>query len=82
MKGASLEKARAAKGHALAIFERVAPVVGVGITQTNDGYALKINLRSRPANVAFPDTVDGVPIHIEVVGEIRKFADTSRDAGP
>lgn len=65
----TLEEARAAKGKALAEFERFADVVGVGITRIGDGYGLKVNLQSRPAEDAeLPTEVDGIPIRVEVVG--------------
>jgi hypothetical protein len=74
MRAASIDRARAAKVKALATFSRLGEVVGVGITQINGGYAVKVNLRDRPApGVKLPDTVDGVPVRVEVVGIIRKL---------
>jgi hypothetical protein len=71
MGSCTLEQARAAKAKALAVFERLAPVVGVGITRIGDGYGLKVNLRERPADAELPDAVEGVPVRVEVVGQIR-----------
>jgi len=67
----TLEEARAAKPKAAAILAAL-PVVGVGITRIGDGYGLKVNLSERVADDAVPEQVDGVPIKMEVVGEIRK----------
>ena len=68
-----MEAARRAKKPALAAFEKIAQVVGIGITQFNDGYALKVNLASPPADgTVLPKAIDGVPVQIEVVGKIRK----------
>ena len=71
--GHTLQEARAAKTRALQISERLAPVVGVGITRIGDGYGIKVNLRETPvAGARLPNNVDGVPVQVEVVGEIRK----------
>jgi hypothetical protein len=69
----TLEQVRAAKGAAAEAFGRLADVVGVGITRIDAGYALKVNLRAEPpAGVRLPREIDGVPVRVEVVGEIRK----------
>jgi len=37
------------------------------------GYAAKVNLCAKPKlTVSLPNGVDGVPVHVEVVGSIRK----------
>ena len=72
MKTTGLDEARAAKERAKAIFAGKASVVGIGITRVGDGYGVKVNLDAPPATDAeFPETIDGVPIRIEVVGPIR-----------
>ena len=72
MKTTGLDEARAAKKRAKAIFAK-ASVVGIGITRVGDGYGVKVNLDAPPADGAeLPETIDGVPIRIEVVGPIRK----------
>ena len=69
----TLEQARAAKPAALAAFERLADVLGIGITRIGDDYALKINLREAPSSTAdLPSQIDGVPVRVEIVGTIRK----------
>lgn len=73
MRPCTVEEARAAKIKAMDIFGRIADVVGVGITRIDDSYAVKVNLRDEPPpGVALPETVDGVPVRVEVVGPIRK----------
>jgi hypothetical protein len=67
----TLEQARAAKSKAIALLAAL-PVVGVGITRIGDGYGLKVNLSASVVAAAVPGDVDGVPIKMEVVGEIRK----------
>jgi hypothetical protein len=69
----SLERARAAKAHALEVFSRLGEVVGIGLTRIGDEYGLKVNLGSAPKErSALPSEVDGVRVKVEVVGPIRK----------
>jgi hypothetical protein len=69
----TLDEARAAKARALEVFGHLATVVGVGITRIGGGYGVKVNLREPPTSRAtLPETVDGVPVRVEVVGTIRK----------
>jgi hypothetical protein len=70
-KGATLDEARAAKTKANAFLASL-PVVGLGITRIGAGYGLKVNLSQNVAEGAVPEHVDGVPIKMEVVGNIRK----------
>ena len=66
----TLEEARAAKEKAKQLFT---DNVGVGITRLGDGYAVKVNLRdpmTDPESV--PTSIEGVPVQVEVVGQIRK----------
>ncbi|MBI4589923.1 MAG: hypothetical protein HY725_13895 [Candidatus Rokubacteria bacterium] len=73
MSPVSLDDARAAKAKAMEIFGRLVVVVGVGITRIDGGYGIKVNLREQPApGVDLPQTVNGVPVRVEVVGPIRK----------
>ncbi len=68
--GHTLEQARAAKDKAKELFTSN---VGVGITRVNDGYAVKVNLRSPLVDKEnIPAAIDGVPVQFEVVGKIRK----------
>jgi xanthine dehydrogenase molybdopterin-binding subunit B len=72
MSACSRDAARAAKARALEVFGQKAQVVGVGITRIGGGYGVKVNLGAPPAPDAdLPDTVDGVPVRVEVVGTIR-----------
>jgi hypothetical protein len=72
MKGASIDAARAAKARALEVFGRLGEVVGVGLTRVDDGYGLKVNLRAPVTpGATLPESVEGVPVRVEVVGRIR-----------
>jgi hypothetical protein len=71
-KPATLEAARSAKEEAARQLADKADVVGIGLTKLKrGGYAVKVNVRSAPAG-AMPESVQGVPLLIEVVGTIRK----------
>jgi hypothetical protein len=73
MKSSTIEKARSVKAKAARVFGRKAALVGVGITEIDGGYGLKVNLREAPCpGVELPETLDGVPVRVEVVGTIRK----------
>jgi len=68
----TLDEVRAAKPRALAVFESLATVVGVGITRVGEGYGLKVNLREAVADgTPLPTEVDGVPVRIAVTGQPR-----------
>lgn len=73
MRAVTLKQARAAKQAALACLREVDEVVGVGITRVAGQYAVKVNLREPvEAKTTLPTEIDGVPICIEVTGQIRK----------
>lgn len=73
MAASTLEEARAAKDRVRKLCARKADVAGVGITRVGDGFGVKVNLTTAPAEgVELPKVVDGVPIKVEVVGPIRK----------
>jgi hypothetical protein len=68
---ATLAQARAAKHAAAAAFERFGDIVGVGIALMGTGYGIKINFRAPPrTDEKIPETVDGVPVKVEVTGTI------------
>ncbi len=73
MANADLERARAAKERAKVIFAGKAPVVGIGINRVADGFGVKVNLSEpAPPDADLPETIDGVPVRVEVVGALRK----------
>lgn len=73
MNAHTVDEARAAKKRAMDVFKRLAPVVGIGITKIDGGYGVKVNLRDKPkVKGTLPETIDGVPVRVEVVGAIRK----------
>ncbi len=69
----SLAEARSAKQRVLSLLSAMPAVVGVGITRVDAGYGVKVNLSQPPgASDAIPKEIDGVPVKVEVVGQIRK----------
>ena len=69
----TLDEARAAKPAALAAYREKAAVVGVGITRIEGGYGVKVNLSEpAPPGADLPQSINGVPIRVEVVGPIHK----------
>ena len=69
----SLAKARAAKEKALARFNEIAGVSGVGITRKDGQYAVRINLEQElDEGVKLPARIEGVAVVVKVTGPIRK----------
>jgi hypothetical protein len=66
-----LEKARSAKSKAVGLFRSIGRVNAVGITRKDGKYAVKVNLESAP-NKTPPTDIDGVPVVVHVVGQVRK----------
>ena len=72
MKPATLTQARAAKAKVAELMKGSDAVNGVGIARQGAGYAVKLNLIRPTKTDALPSAVDGVPVKVEVVGEITK----------
>lgn len=69
----TIDQARAAKATAKSELAEVPGVVGIGLTKVGRDYALKVNLRAAlPRGVRVPPRIAGVPVCVEVVGEVRK----------
>jgi hypothetical protein len=68
--GATLDEARAAKVKVQAALANRPEVTGIGIARHGDGYAVKVDLAR--ACAAVPPEVGGVPVHAEIVGQVRK----------
>jgi hypothetical protein len=71
---ASRADARRAKDAVVAMLRDDDPVNGVGIAPAtgSGGYVVKVNLaRALPPGRSLPDTVDGVPVVVVIVGPIR-----------
>jgi hypothetical protein len=77
VKPSTLREAKAAKAKLAKLVKDSKGVNGVGITRNGSGYAVKLNLAAE-ADEDFPTTVDGVPIHVDIVGTIVKRPRQSR----
>jgi hypothetical protein len=68
-----MEAVRRAKARFAELVPDGVEVVGVGIGLSGSDPALKVNLRSAPADQSrLPKTVDGVPVIYDVVGRIGR----------
>lgn len=54
------------------MFSQHVQVNGVGITRVGEGYGVKVNVAEAPNDTGLPDEIDGVPVVIEVVGQLSK----------
>ncbi|MFB9377022.1 hypothetical protein ACFFKU_02555 [Kineococcus gynurae] len=70
----SREDARAAKAHVARMLAGDARVNGLGITRWQSSYAVKVNVVDADDTPDLPDTVDGVPVRIDVIGRITARA--------
>ncbi|MGY4644049.1 hypothetical protein [Cellulomonas sp. URHB0016] len=70
---ADLAQARAAKEQLRAALDGRSDVRGIGITASNDGYRLQVNLESGSVD-GVPHHVDGVDVRVRVVGAIHASA--------
>jgi hypothetical protein len=71
----TLHEARAAKERVKELLGDREELRGVGITRQEDGYSLKVNLSERN-EVRLPAEIDGVPVQVEIVGEVRALRTT------
>ncbi len=69
---ATLQQARAAKVRAKELLRDLPELRGIGIARAEEGFCLKVNLERWPA-ADLPGEVDGVPVRVELVGEIRSL---------
>jgi hypothetical protein len=72
VKPASLPEARAAKDKVAKLVRGSEVVNGVGIAKHGSGYAVKLNLARPATGEKLPSAVDGVPVRVEIVGDIKK----------
>ena len=69
-----LAAVRAAKNKARILLRNIPQVSGIGITQIDDRYAVKVSLDGEPATTPpIPPEIDGVPVVVHRTGTIRKL---------
>lgn len=66
-------EARAAKAHLVEMLSNHSAVNGVGMGRVGTAWVLRVNLRSADPALrrGIPTEVDGVPVHVQVVGPVR-----------
>jgi len=75
----ALERARAAKEKAKRLLADVPEVNGVGLGMRGGEYVVKVNVTRPPTDAeAIPRDLDGVPVVVDVVGDIRPLQDFER----
>lgn len=69
---ASLQQARAARALAARWLQERRLAGAVGLAREGEGFVLKVSLpRALPAGTALPEEIGGLPVRMEVVGEVR-----------
>ena len=67
---ADIEQARAAKERLRTTLQGRSDVRGIGLARTSTGYEIRVNV-SRDGRHDLPTTVDGVGVHVRVVGAVH-----------
>lgn len=62
---ATKEQANSVKERVVAYYTARVPVFGYGLTKTEDGFAIKINVDCRPEELPAEPPSDGVPIVVD-----------------
>ena len=70
---ADIEQARAAKERLRTALQGRSDVRGIGIARTGSGYEIRVNV-SRDGRHDLPGMVDGVDVHVRVVGAVTASA--------
>ncbi|NND98601.1 MAG: hypothetical protein HKN47_14870 [Pirellulaceae bacterium] len=69
----NLAKARLAKEKAMELYGDWKAVNGIGISNSNGSYAIKINLESeRTGGKKIKESIDGIPVVVKRVGAVVK----------
>lgn len=67
-----LQRAQAAQDRLVETLGEHPDVNGIGLARADDGYVIKVNVRTERARDAIPPEVDGVTVQVRTVGRIRK----------
>ena len=68
---ADLDHARAAKSRLRTVLADHEGIEGVGLAPDGDGYCVQVNVVRTVATADIPAEVDGVSVHVHVVGPVR-----------
>ncbi len=72
MGAVDLKRAQAAQDVLAEALREHPEVTGIGLARADDGYVLKVNVRTPPAGDTIPAEVDGVTVQLQTVGRVRK----------
>lgn len=78
---ADLEQARAAKSRVRAALAGHDGIEGIGLAPEGGGYCVQVNVLRVAAGSDVPADVDGVPVHVRVVGPVRALDDDPPASG-
>lgn len=67
-----LKRAQAAQDRLVESLGDHLEISGVGLARADDGYVLKVNVRTERAHDSVPSEVDGVTVRVQTVSRIRK----------
>ncbi|QTE29433.1 hypothetical protein [Pengzhenrongella sicca] len=67
---AELERARAAKERLRAQLAGRRGIAGIGITRTDDGFGLQVNVAAGADGAGLPATINGVAVRVQLAGTI------------
>ncbi|WP_250445470.1 hypothetical protein [Actinotalea sp. C106] len=68
---ADLDHARAAKSRLRDVLAGHDGIEGVGLAPDGDGYCVQVNIARTVVATDIPADVDGVSVHVHVVGPVR-----------
>ncbi|TKR23209.1 hypothetical protein FA014_12440 [Cellulomonas hominis] len=68
---ADIDRARTAKLRLRRELDGRPGVRGIGLARAEDGYHLRVSVATSADAAALPATVDGVAVHVRVVGAVR-----------
>lgn len=72
MAAVDLQRAQAAQDRLADALGDQPQVNGIGITRTDGGYVLKVNVQTTLAGSSIPAEIDGVSVRVQTVGRVRK----------
>lgn len=69
----TLSEARQAKKILAEQLSGLEGVTGIGITTRGNDYAVQVFLKSRVPEGAVPDTIEGIPVTLDVISEVVAY---------
>lgn len=69
----TLSEARQAKKKLAEQLSGLESVTGIGISTRDNDYALQVFLESRVPEGTVPDSVEGIPVTVDVIGKVLAY---------